>query len=250
VLLAHLHPSRSPLLYGKIRYFQARFQLATGDCSDDAPWYASRSPHDEARALVPNAPEALLRARWLYARGEAKQALDVLARELSAARGAGRIHMTLEIQVQMALAHGACKQLHEARQRLRMVLAFASVEGYLRLFLDEGEPMERLSRTLLPHLREPFLRASLQTILRAFQEEPAHQGSTHVSPSASWVEPLSPQEQRVLQLLAAGHSNAQIAAKLVVSVNTVRSQVQSLYRKLDVHTRVQASEVARALQLL
>lgn len=249
-LLAHLHPSRSPLLYGTIRSWQARFQLATGDCPDDAPWYASRPPHDEAHALVPNAQEALLLARWLCARGAAKQALDVLARELSAARGAGHIRMALEIQVQMALAHGACKQLHEARQRLRMVLSLASVEGYLRLFLDEGEPMEALARTLLAHLREKSLLLHLQTILRAFQEERAHQGSARVSPAASWVEPLSPQERRVLQLLAAGHSNLHIAAELVVSVNTIRTQVQSIYRKLDVHTRVQASEVARALQLL
>jgi LuxR family maltose regulon positive regulatory protein len=250
ILLAHLPPSRSPLLSGTIRYWQARFQLATGDVLDEASWYANRPLHDEARPLVSYATEALLWARWLCARGEAKQALEVLARELSAARGAGRIRMTLEIQVQMALAHCACKQLHEARQRLRTVLSLASVEGYLRLFLDEGEPMEALARTLLAHLRETSLRAHLQAILRAFQEEPAHHGPAHVSPSALRVEPLSPQERRVLQLLAAGHSNSQIAAELVVSVNTIRSQVQSLYRKLDVHTRVQASEVARALQLL
>jgi LuxR family transcriptional regulator, maltose regulon positive regulatory protein len=90
----------------------------------------------------------------------------------------------------------------------------------------------------------------LQTILRAFQEDQARQGSARVSPSASWVEPLSPAERRVLQLLAAGHSNQHIAAELVVSVNTIRTQVQSIYRKLDVHTRVQASSVARYLQLL
>jgi LuxR family transcriptional regulator, maltose regulon positive regulatory protein len=174
----------------------------------------------------------------------------VLACELSAARGAGRIHMTLEIQVQMALSHCACKQMHEARQRLRTVLSHACVEGYLRLFLDEGEPMEALARNSLPHLREKSLLLHLQTILRAFQEDQARQGSARVSPSASWVEPLSPAERRVLQLLAAGHSNQHIAAELVVSVNTIRTQVQSIYRKLDVHTRVQASSVARYLQLL
>ena len=250
VLLAHVHPSRLPLLSHTIRYWQARFQLATGNYPDEAPWYASRPPHDEARALVPSAPEALLLARWLCARGEAKQALDVLASELSAARGAGRIRLTLEIQVQMALAHCACKQIHEARQRLRTVLSLACVEGYLRLFLDEGEPMEALAQTLLPHLREKPLLTHLQTILRAFQEEQARQGSARVSPSASWVEPLSPAEQRVLQLLAAGHSNHHIAAELVVSVNTIRTQVQSIYHKLGVHTRVQASSVARYLQLL
>jgi LuxR family transcriptional regulator, maltose regulon positive regulatory protein len=61
---------------------------------------------------------------------------------------------------------------------------------------------------------------------------------------------LSQQEQKVLRLLAAGNSNAGIARELVVSVNTVRTQVQSIYRKLDVNNRVEASAMARQLELL
>jgi len=64
------------------------------------------------------------------------------------------------------------------------------------------------------------------------------------------LEPLSSQEQKVLRLLAAGNSNAEIARELVVSVNTVRTQVQSIYRKLNVNNRVEASAVANQLELL
>jgi LuxR family maltose regulon positive regulatory protein len=63
-------------------------------------------------------------------------------------------------------------------------------------------------------------------------------------------EPLSTQEQRVLRLLATGLSNIEIARELVVSINTVRSQVQSIYRKLQVHNRHAASAAARNLHLL
>ena len=64
------------------------------------------------------------------------------------------------------------------------------------------------------------------------------------------IEPLSPQEQRVLRLLAAGRSNPEIAQELVVSVNTVKTQLQSIYRKLNVKSRWEAGEAARRLKLL
>jgi LuxR family maltose regulon positive regulatory protein len=64
------------------------------------------------------------------------------------------------------------------------------------------------------------------------------------------VEPLRLQEERVLRLLVAGRSNPEIVAELVVSVNTVKTHVQNIYRKLNVSNRVEASEVARHLQLI
>jgi LuxR family maltose regulon positive regulatory protein len=62
--------------------------------------------------------------------------------------------------------------------------------------------------------------------------------------------PLSPQEQKVLRLLAAGNSNAGIARELVVSVNTVRTQIQSIYRKLNVNNRVEASAAAQQIETM
>ncbi len=51
-------------------------------------------------------------------------------------------------------------------------------------------------------------------------------------------------------MLVAGLSNPEIARELIVSINTVKAHVKSIYRKLDVHNRVEASEVARNLKLL
>ncbi len=64
------------------------------------------------------------------------------------------------------------------------------------------------------------------------------------------VEPLSAQEQKVLKLLAAGNSNAEIASALIVSVNTVRTQIQSIYRKLQVKNRLEATIIAHQLAQL
>ena len=53
----------------------------------------------------------------------------------------------------------------------------------------------------------------------------------------------------MLRLVAAGRSNPEIAGELVVSVNTIKTQVQSIYRKLNVNTRDEAREAARELDL-
>lgn len=61
---------------------------------------------------------------------------------------------------------------------------------------------------------------------------------------------LTRREQEVLALLAAGKSNKEIAQKLGVSPNTVKTQVASLYQKLEVNRRTQAIQKARELALI
>ncbi len=63
-------------------------------------------------------------------------------------------------------------------------------------------------------------------------------------------EPLSERELSVLRLMATGMRNAEIAARLIVSENTIKAHVKHIYRKLGVNDRVQAANRARALGLL
>ena len=68
--------------------------------------------------------------------------------------------------------------------------------------------------------------------------------------AAAEADPLSDREREVLRLLAAGLSTPEIAARLYITAGTVRSHLKSISRKLDVHSRLQAVERARALSLL
>jgi len=70
------------------------------------------------------------------------------------------------------------------------------------------------------------------------------------STAAPHIEPLSEREQEVLRRLAAGRSTAQIADELVITVGTVRNHLKSIFGKLDAHSRLQAVERARVLNLL
>lgn len=61
---------------------------------------------------------------------------------------------------------------------------------------------------------------------------------------------LSPSEQKVLALLAKGLSNAEIAGRIHVSINTVKSHLGNLYAKLEVSRRTQAVHKARSLKIV
>jgi LuxR family maltose regulon positive regulatory protein len=86
--------------------------------------------------------------------------------------------------------------------------------------------------------------AFLAGLLAAF---PGHAGEPH---RAGLIEPLTDRELDVLRLLAAGRSNAEMAAELFVETSTVKTHLVHVYSKLDVHSRTQAVARARALGLL
>jgi LuxR family maltose regulon positive regulatory protein len=241
-LLARVQPQTLPILYHDVLLGQIELCLALGDLVTAlrlATLYASQQK--EPLSCAQHERSVLLMARLHLARGEVQEALTELNRLLEVALGAQRQYSVLKIQVLLALAEFANKQVAEARQRIQQVVTLAHLEGHQRLFLDEGVTMEVLLRGIVLQVQDKVLSAYLHALLQAFAQSPV---------SAQPMEALSPQEMRVLRLLATGSSSPQIARELVVSVNTVRTQIQSIYRKLQVNNRVAACETARVLNLL
>jgi LuxR family maltose regulon positive regulatory protein len=233
----------------EIQIMQASLHLAAGDTTVAQRWIKAQQQND-ALHLVHREQDALLMVRLLMAQGKSQEALDMLISLHDAALKTKRTRTSLEIQILMARAYAVNDQLQEARHILHTVLMMTHAEGYLRLFLDEGEAMTTLLRGLVPYMREKHLMAYLQTILQAFARKQKGSVAPPVPFSSPLIEPLSSHEQRVLRLLVAGRTNPEIARELTVSVNTIRTQVQSIYRKLNVHNRFEASDIARQLQLL
>jgi ATP/maltotriose-dependent transcriptional regulator MalT len=61
---------------------------------------------------------------------------------------------------------------------------------------------------------------------------------------------LSKRELEVLQLMSQGHSNAEIAERLFVSLNTIKTHSSNIFLKLDAKRRTQAIEIAKKLSLI
>jgi LuxR family maltose regulon positive regulatory protein len=231
--------------------WQARMHFRERDLAAASHTLDTLATSTKELSLLQQQAVHLLHARLHLARGEAEIALSELSPLLAHAQQSKQTIRSLEIQILCALAHAALKRGHEARQQLAHVLAQARRERFIRLFVDEDEPLAALLRQLLPSLTEKPLRAYAQSILQAFHEPfPAITDPARKGEESPLLEPLSAQERRVLTLLVAGRSNPEIAKELIISMNTVKGHMKNLYRKLDVNNRIEASEVARRFKLI
>jgi DNA-binding NarL/FixJ family response regulator len=110
----------------------------------------------------------------------------------------------------------------------------AGADGYL----EKDFSSERLGESLRAAAggETPISRAMTPVLVREFQR----QNRARRARSRAVRERLTPREWQILTLLAEGASTASIAKDLVVSIETVRSHVKAVMRKLQVHTRVAA----------
>ena len=229
---------------------QVELSLAAGLLTSVEDWQATSNPPDEADSAMQQEQDALLRARLLIARGEITEALHLLGHWQEEARTWKRLRSELEIHLLLSLAYAASSRPAQAGQALKEALTLAQPEGFQRLFLEKGEQLSTALRTLFRDLREEPLVGYARGLLLAFASLKGEQQVAPHASSALLLDPLTEAEQRVLGLLARGRTNPEIAAALVVSINTVKTQVQSIYRKLGVKSRWEASEAAHRLDLL
>ncbi len=237
-------------LYREALACQAHLSMASGDLAAVQRWSTTIAHAGDDKRLVQQEREALILARLLIAQGEASATLRLLERWLVEAQTGKRTRSVLEIQVLSAMAHFVRKELPSASQILREALTVARVEGHQRLFLDEAEALLPILRAVMLDEREEPLLTYVRSLVATLVHSEVRLISVPHTPLIPLTEPLSPQERRVLRLLAAGRSNPEIAQELIVSVNTVKTQLQSIYRKLNVKNRWEAREAAQQLKLL
>ena len=189
----------------------------------------------------------------LAVQGQTEGALRLIDRLIDAAEKTGREGSKIKLLALKAVTLLAHRDKAGAPAPLEHALALAEPEGYVRTFVDEGEPMAKLlsdvrlsvarDRGTVSKISPEYIGKLLATI-----EQPPPKGTPPgVEPLA---EPLSERELQVLRLVAAGMKNAEIARELFVVVGTVKTHLNSIYRKLGTKSRTQAISRARELNLL
>ena len=237
-----LDHSRPREFEAEINTLRVRLQLASGDLQDPARW-ADQFHLSEGFDLQKEQYRLTL-ASIRLAQSRYAEVEKLLAGMASSPSVGSRITRQLESNLLLAAAVAGQGRLPEALGLIESCLALAESEGYIRIFLDVGEPVRDL---LAAFLREtgPNQEIFAKKVLEAF--------SASVGPRASdthpfdLIEPLTERELEVLQVLAQGKTNREIARKLVVAPGTVKAHAASIYRKMDVANRTEA--VARARQL-
>jgi LuxR family maltose regulon positive regulatory protein len=189
--------------------------------------------------------EHLVLARLLTAQGQPEEALALLEPLLPKMEQRGRTDLLIEIQTLRALACQAKGDIEQAMGALERALFLAEPGGYVRIFVDEGPPMAQL---LYQATARGIAPAYTGRLLAAFPVSEAKPPSPALP--AELIEPLTERELEVLQLIAEGLSNKEIARQLVLSLPTVKWHTSNIYGKLSVKNRTQAVAKARALGIL
>lgn len=172
-----------------------------------------------------------------------ERALKLLKRLHTAAEAEGRAGIQIEALSLQALAHWRRGERADAMTALERALRLAEPEGYMRLFVDLGLSMARLlqearSRAVLPDYVETLLAVFDADLYFSIAREPR------------LPEPLTEREHEILEFMAAGLTNQEIAEKLVISPETVKKHSGNIYGKLGVRSRTEAAARARELEIL
>jgi LuxR family maltose regulon positive regulatory protein len=238
---------------------RARLDVHRGDLDAGARWAADAGLLPDGDPAHPREYEHLTLARILIARGEPARALPLLERLRAAATTAGRATSEIETLILESLARQRYGDDVGALAALEAALVIAEPEGYVRLFVDEGPPLAvLLARRRVEHraARPNSRRAYVDRLLAAFGSSrrdlapSAPAGRSAAGRAPALPEPLTPREREVLVLIADGLTNSEIAARLFVTVGTVKTYVNGIFGKLGARSRTQAVARARTVGLL
>jgi LuxR family transcriptional regulator, maltose regulon positive regulatory protein len=170
--------------------------------------------------------------------------LSLLARLENSSQNAGRLNSLVEILILKESIRFSQGKVPEALAGLDECLKIAEAGGYIRIFLDTGEPAHTLIFKYLQGT-SPVHKSYAEKILHAFSEL-SHPGIS----KAELPESITQRELEVLQLLSEGYSNQQVAEKLVLAEGTIKFHVHHILKKLQVASRTQAIARARDLGLI
>jgi LuxR family maltose regulon positive regulatory protein len=247
-----------------IETLKAQVYLKQGRLTEAQEWVRKRdlSADDEISYL--HEYEYLTLARVLIVENQTTQALSLLDRLLQAAEVGQRAGSVIEILIAQALAYRVRGNTPAALATLERALTCAEPEGYVRIFVNEGETMRWLMadcRSLIekqgPREGQRMIRY-VDKLLAAFPRSAAIPSAIKDQPhlhraqaqASDVVASLSPRELEVLRLMAQGLSNQEIADRLFLALSTVKGHTRLIFDKLQVQRRTEAVARARELGLL
>jgi LuxR family maltose regulon positive regulatory protein len=236
-----LNDNQGQMFLPVVHAFRARLWICQGNLSDANQWLKAANLQLDGTLTYLQESDYITYARLLIARKQWDDAEGLISRLLEFADSGKRNTRTIELLLLQSLVQQGKGQSPQAEATLARALKIATPEGYIRTFLDEGSALASLLYQLVANGTSLSYAGD---ILRAFGTQEIESQEKEVSQS-DLIEPLSDREVEVLQCLAGGLSNREIALKLTISLSTVKTHTRNIYGKLGVTSRTQAIAQAR-----
>ncbi|OGN94042.1 MAG: hypothetical protein A2Z71_11445 [Chloroflexi bacterium RBG_13_50_21] len=257
----HSSASRTTALDDNLtQLMQVRIWIVSGELDRAEQWARSRGlldkPMGEISTLAAGSitafellqGEYLALVRLFLAQQESQKALEILEPLLLYNENRSQMRRVIEVLVLQAIAYQQLGGGESARQTFFKALALAEPEGYIRTFVDEGQPVAQLLTLAIASGHTPTYAKNLLAALTG-QRLPSPTLHKKAGPVVGLVEPLSERELEVLGLIAEGLTNQEIALRLHISLSTVKGHTTNIYGKLGVKSRIQAVAQAQSLGL-
>lgn len=176
----------------------------------------------------------------------------------------GRNYRLIQALLFQTKAFSAIGEKDKALLSLTQALSLGRLEGFIRSFVDAGEPVLKLLLELSHQnslvgssvTDSDYIHELVNASINDSSVQPNHLQAKQTKKgkrdtrAAVLDIPLTPPERSILQLLVAGYDNYEIASNQHISVNTVKTHISHIFNKLGVHNRVQASNRAKILDLV
>lgn len=185
--------------------------------------------------------------RYTLAQNKPENAIEMISPILEYSEKKGNKRRLIELLLLKAIALNQQNKLNPALESLQAAFSLAEIEGFQRVFLDEGKRIISLLNLAIKHHVCPDFAGKL---LSAIGKEQAPIQSVSQINSDHVIEQLSEREIEVLRLIAQGFSNTEIAKKLFISLSTVKGHTTNIFGKLGVKNRTQAVSFGRSIGII
>ncbi|WP_342513937.1 LuxR C-terminal-related transcriptional regulator [Sporosarcina sp. FSL K6-1522] len=221
-----------------LRTMKAHCYLLEGDISQAERLLSNSTNINSPQIEAGQEFGLLVHVRILLAKQQAGKGLLAAIRVKTKALKEKQISTIVEATMLESICYMHIGHENEALITLHEALEHAAPYGYIRTFLDESDAIPLLKKYL--KIRQNRLSAHWDAVPLAYIENLiaiAHSETVQAHPIADL---LTPREQEVLQLLASGVPNSEIARQLTLTTGTVRIYLSKIYSKLGVNSRTQA----------
>jgi LuxR family maltose regulon positive regulatory protein len=239
-----------PWVTNTISALNVFFLLGSGNLNAALQWVQERGLSIDDKLDDLHEVEYIALAHILIAQNKLDEADRLLQRLIKNATAGDRVYMLIEMRLWRVLIFKLKADTAAALAELKKALWLAEPGGFIMMFVSKGKPVAELLEEIVAVKKRDhdatkagFSLSYAKKILSAFKA---------VTPPKieGLMDPISERELEVLYLIAAGLSNREIADKLFISLNTVKTHTKNINSKLDVNSRIKAVARAKEMGLL